>query len=125
MKSKSALLERGREAYVNADDNLLQLLTGCDYVPVQRNRGIDAIVNFRESNSIALVRIQRKHEPLSKACDSLRKAASDKNASLPIVVRVGPSDSLLADNEIAEGVQIVDSTSFAIQSLLREAVAVS
>ncbi|MFN9249225.1 MAG: DNA methyltransferase, partial [Planctomycetota bacterium] len=120
VKSESALLESGRDAYVNADRQLLQVLDGCDFVPVQRNNGIDAIINLRECNSIALVRIQRKNETLSDACDAVRRAGSSKNAAMMIVVRTSSQVSLLPDNEVGEGIHSVDSTSFAINSLVQD-----
>lgn len=73
VKAESVLLETGREAYLNADYQVLEISAGRDYVPEHRNNGIDAIVNLRDNDSIALVRIQRKNETLPEACESIRK----------------------------------------------------
>src|SRR5262249_12109144 len=43
VRSSSRLMEVGREAYRNADEVVLALLQGLEYVPIQRNNGIDAI----------------------------------------------------------------------------------
>ena len=44
MKTSSELLRKGRDAYVQSDEESLTHLRGLPIVPVQRNRGIDAIL---------------------------------------------------------------------------------
>ncbi|TVQ03615.1 MAG: site-specific DNA-methyltransferase [Planctomycetaceae bacterium] len=125
VKTESALLETGRASYANADSQLLQCLSGCDYVPVQRNSGIDAIVNAPTTNSIALVRIQRADETVNEAASLLIKASRGKNADLLIVVKTRHVATLFDDDEATTNVQVIESTAFAVNeavaALQREA----
>ncbi len=120
VKSESALLESGRDSYSTADFQLLQLLTGCDYVPVHRNNGIDAIVNSTDLKAIALVRIQRAPETIAEAASCLIKASRGKNAALLVVVKTKDVPALFGDEEPAQDVLIVDATGHAIRSALRQ-----
>lgn len=124
IKTESALLETGRESFLNADPQLLQCLSGCDYVPVQRNSGIDAIINVPQLNSIALVRVQRPQESMGEAAAALVRASIEKNAALLIVVKTRNVATLFADDEVPANVQIFESTGFsineAIETLRRE-----
>jgi len=105
---------------ITADAQLLQLLTGCDYVPVQRNNGIDAIVNAADLKSIALVRIQRSHETAAEAASCLVKASREKNAALLIVVKTKDVPTLFGDDEFPSNVFVVDAAGHAIDVALRK-----
>ena len=118
VKTQSALLESGRESYVNADSQILQCLSGCDYVPVQRNNGIDAIVNAPERNSIALVRVQRPNETVSETAAALFRASKEKNAAILIVVKTRNVATLFADDGVPHDVQVVESAAFAINEVI-------
>ncbi len=118
VKTESALLENGRDSYVNADSQLLQCLSGCEYVPIQRNNGIDAIINAPQLNSIALVRVQRPHETISEAANALVRAATEKNATLLIVVKTRNVATLFVDDDVPSDVQVIESTGFAINEAI-------
>ena len=118
VKTESALLESGRESYVNVDSQVLLCLSGCEYVPIQRNKGIDAIVNAAHLNAVALVRVQRQHETISEAANALVRAASGKNAALLILIRTRIVPTLFDDDEVPTAVHIVDSAGFAINQAI-------
>lgn len=118
VKTESALLETGRDSYVNADSQLLQCLTGCDYVPVQRNAGIDAIINVPIMNAIALVRVQRPGESVSEAATALVRASKEKNAALLIVIKTRNAETLFAEDDVPVDVQVIESTGFAINEAI-------
>lgn len=120
VKSESALLESGRDTYNTADAQLMQSLIGCDYVPVQRNNGIDAIVNAADLKSIALVRVQRAHETVAEAASCLMKASKEKNAALLIVVKTKDVPTLFEDDEFPADVFVVDAAGHAIDVALRK-----
>lgn len=119
IKTESALLDAGRETYANADMQLLQILDGCDFVPVQRNRGIDAIVNVPNQNAIAFIRIQRKGEALGEVIRALIQAGRGKNASLLIVIQTEESSQSDAVNKISKKVRVIEAASLTIQKILR------
>lgn len=98
---------------------LLQILDGCDFVPVQRNRGIDAIVNVPNQNAIAFIRIQRKGEALGEVIRALIQAGRGKNASLLIVIQTEESSQSDAVNKISKKVRVIEAASLTIQKILR------
>jgi len=118
VKTESALLESGRESYTNADTELLQCLAGCEFVPIQRNKGIDAIINAEQLNAVVLVRIQREHETVSQAATALVRASREKNSALLIVIRMRTVPALFDDDEVPAGVHIIDSAGFAISQVI-------
>ncbi len=118
VKTESALLESGRESYINVDAQLLQCLSGCEYVPIQRNKGIDAIINAEHLNAVALVRVQRQHETISEAANALVRASSEKNAALLILIRTRTVPTLFNDDEVPADVHIIDSAGFAINQVI-------
>jgi site-specific DNA-methyltransferase (adenine-specific) len=74
MRSESALLVRGREAYRAAGAELLAELGDLELVPVQRNRGMDAILRAQVAGSTVALRVQRAGEALEDAAALLLRA---------------------------------------------------
>src|SRR5690554_2849513 len=66
IKTESNLLKNGRDSYVNSDKEALGLLLGVPFHPVQRNKGIDAILVEQFEGSPVLVRVQKKNETLAE-----------------------------------------------------------
>ncbi|MBX9694863.1 MAG: site-specific DNA-methyltransferase [Cyanobacteria bacterium] len=86
IKSDSNLLNAGRSSYQQADERLLQLLDGLDFVPVQRNRGIDAFLNYEYRGSLIPLRFQREDETVIQAAEKLHKAASKKQSEVMFLI---------------------------------------
>ena len=78
IKTHSNLLKNGRNSYINADKDALALLKGIDFNPVQRNKGIDAILVDVYKNSPVLVRVQKENETLAESAAYLMKAKKTK-----------------------------------------------
>ena len=90
VKTSSELLRRGRDAYVQSSDEVLLYLHGLPIVPVQRNRGIDAILKTQPGQNPVLIRVQRHGESLLDAADSLHNAGQSKQpATLVLVITQG------------------------------------
>lgn len=121
-KTESALLQKGRAAYANADEKALSILTGLDCVPVQRNAGIDAFLKMPAGNSPIPIRVQRENEPLSEAVNKLTKAAKSKHAARAILVRTHEDVGLVFDAEIPDFVILVDSASYRISGMTEELI---
>lgn len=85
-KTESRLTLVGRNRYEEADGDALACLRGIDAIPVQRNKGMDAIVPCRDGAGNALVRVQRSHETIPEAVGALQRAAVGKEAARLIVV---------------------------------------
>ena len=119
-KSESHLLTWGREAYRNADEGLLTLLQGLEYVPVHRNRGIDAILKQDLEGTAIPVRVQREGETVLEACNKLYRAAKDKNARIMFLVAQTQDSRLLLDGDFPPGVVVISTPALGIvQSLAK------
>lgn len=86
VKTESTLLSKGRESYRQADEAALRLLGDLDFVPVHRNKGIDAILIEPYKGRPVPVRVQRSNEPMIDAARALLKASRSKHAKLMILV---------------------------------------
>ncbi|WP_206107884.1 DNA methyltransferase [Paludisphaera rhizosphaerae] len=111
VRSRSKLVERGRESYRTADAECLALLAGLDYAPVHRNAGVDAILTERSPSGPILVRVQRVGESPADAAAKLHRAGASKAAGrLLLIVRepIVDRSNWPADVEAIEspGVQI-------------------
>jgi len=74
VKTESRLLEKGREAYRAEDVRLLAELGELELVPVQRNKGMDAILRQQYQERPVAVRVQRVGESLERALELLQRA---------------------------------------------------
>jgi site-specific DNA-methyltransferase (adenine-specific) len=121
-KTESALLQKGRAAYDNADKDALSLLQGLDLVPVQRNSGIDAFLKISDGNLLVPVRVQLQDEALSEAADKLYRASKTKNAVRAILIRTHEDIKLLFGTQLPESIIVVDSPAFQIKQKMSEIV---
>ena len=86
-RTSSELLRKGRDSYLQSDEDSLAILCGLPVVPVQRNRGIDAILNAKPGESPILIRVQRRGESLADAAELLHSAGRSKQpATLVLIV---------------------------------------
>ena len=115
-KTSSELLRKGRESYVQSDEDALAFLHGLPIVPVQRNRGIDAILKTAPGESSVLIRVQRRGENLADAAELLHSAGLSKQpATLILIVtdsqqppglfNILPLDVLLVNSTASELVE--------------------
>lgn len=87
VRTSSELLRKGREAYVQCNEEALAYLHGLPIIPVQRNRGIDAILKTQPGENPILVRVQRSGESLADAAELLHNAGRSKQpATLVLLV---------------------------------------
>ena len=117
VRSRSRLMERGRESYRTADPECLALLSGLDCVPVHRNAGIDAILKESPDAGPVAVRVQREGESAAEAAAKLRRAGAAKRASRLFLVVRGPVEVGAG----LEGVEVIEAPSAAILRRLRQA----
>jgi len=87
VKTSSELLRKGRSSYIQYDEEALAYLHGLPIIPVQRNRGIDALLRTKAGDSPVLIRVQRRGESLADAAELLWTAGQSKQpATLVLVV---------------------------------------
>ena len=112
VKTSSELLRKGRESYVQSDESALAFLHGIKFVPVQRNRGIDGLLNSAPGEKPILLRVQRQGESLSDAVELLHAAGRSKQPATLVLIATQsqhtdglfsmlPSDILVV-NSVAE-----------------------
>jgi site-specific DNA-methyltransferase (adenine-specific) len=117
-RTESALLAAGRESYRNADEAALSLLVGLDYVPVQRNSGIDAILRQDLEGTPISVRIQRQHETIGEAAQKLFLASASKGARVMFLVVVAKGGEFSFGEGLPEGVVLIESPMIGIRDHL-------
>lgn len=119
IKTESNLLKNGRDSYVNSDKEALGLLSGIPFNPVQRNKGIDAILVEQFENAPVLVRVQKKNETLSEAATHLLKAKTTKQSKKVILIQTEEND-LFDELEEQEGMIILQSPSILMARSLKK-----
>ncbi|MCK9395414.1 MAG: site-specific DNA-methyltransferase [Methylobacter sp.] len=120
VKTESALLNKGRLSYINADEKSLAILSGLDILPVHRNAGIDAILKRNYLSKPVPVRVQREYETLSEAVGKLLAAAKRKGAEIAFLVATNTAQDLFdfkADDCI---VKIINSPALEINATIEQ-----
>ena len=120
VKTESALLNKGRTSYVNADEKALAILSGLDIFPVHRNGGIDAILKKNYLSKPVPIRVQREQETILEAITKLLFAAKKKNAQIAFLVVINQTQDFLdfqLDNCI---IKIINSPSLEINSFIEK-----
>jgi site-specific DNA-methyltransferase (adenine-specific) len=109
-KTSSELLRIGRESYVQSDEDSLAYLHGLEIIPVQRNRGIDAILKTLPGENPVLIRVQRRGENLADAAEAIHNAGQSKQPAtlILIVTDLQPPSGLF--NMLPSDVLLVNST---------------
>lgn len=120
IKTESNLLKKGRDSYVNADANALSYLQGVDFNPVQRNKGIDAILVEQFESSPTLVRVQKNNEPLDQAASLLAKAMKIKKSKKSILIQTSNEENLFETIIDVKGMEIVLSPALQISTLIKK-----
>jgi site-specific DNA-methyltransferase (adenine-specific) len=109
-KTSSELLRKGRETYVQSDEEALAYLHGLPIVPVQRNRGIDAILKIPPGGNPVLIRVQRRGENLAGAAELLHGAGRSKQPATLVLVVTDPQQPAGLFNLPPSDVVLVNST---------------
>jgi site-specific DNA-methyltransferase (adenine-specific) len=109
----------GREAYRVADEDALSHLKGLDFVPVQRNQGIDAFLKTGLDSGAIPVRVQRAGESLIDAASVLHKAAKTKEV-LAMILIATQIDLGFDISSLFPKIIIVDTAPNAISKVVRD-----
>jgi site-specific DNA-methyltransferase (adenine-specific) len=109
-KTFSEVLRKGRETYIQSDEEALAYLLGLPIIPVQRNRGIDAILQISPGENPVLIRVQRRGESLAEAANLLYNAGQSKQPATLVLVVTGSRQSAVLFNMAPPDVLLVNST---------------
>ena len=120
VKTESNLLKNGRDSYINADKTALGLLSGIAFNPVQRNKGIDAILVEQFEGSPILVRVQRKNESVNDAASLLVKAMKTKKSKKSILIQINHNCGLFDALPVHKGMELLQSPAMQVTELLKK-----
>lgn len=109
-KTSSELLRKGRQAYVQSDEASLAFLHGLPIIPVQRNRGIDAILKRLPGENPVLIRVQRRGESLADAAGAIHNAGQSKQPATLVLVITDSQQPASLFNMLPPDVLLVNST---------------
>lgn len=116
VRSESRLLTCGRESYRTAHAESLALLTGLDFVPIQRNKGIDAILKQEVASASVPIRVQRPGESVVEAAAKLHRSGVSKGAKrMFLVVQEADATAL----PVPAGVVLIESPGVAVRKWLQ------
>ena len=110
-------MKKGKAAYCNQTDNMLQILSRLDAIPVQRNKGIDGFLKDGDSIRPIPIKIQRTNETLDSARELLVQACKVNEYKIKILVKTNDKcESTLFDykddREIHDVVVVEDVDDF-------------
>ncbi|HLX60619.1 MAG TPA: site-specific DNA-methyltransferase [Planctomycetota bacterium] len=110
VRTSSELLQKGRDAYIQSDEEALAHLRGLPIVPVQRNRGMDAILNANPGEFPILIRVQRRGESVVEAAESLCIAGRSKQPAILVLIVTDSQQPTGLFNSVSPDVLLVNST---------------
>jgi len=117
IKTESALLKKGRQSYVSADEDALRLLKGVELQPVHRNKGIDAILKTQYLGTPVLIRMQKQNESLTEAAYLLSAAATKRGAIKSFLIKT--QDGFFIENEMPKNIEVVESIPYKINAAIK------
>tara|TARA_R110002124_G_scaffold287337_2_gene473380 strand:+ start:3547 stop:4749 length:1203 start_codon:yes stop_codon:yes gene_type:complete len=115
--TESDLMTKGSKSYFNHDKAAADHLVGIDYIPVQRNKGIDGLLKAELNALPAFIRVQRSNETSLEAAGRLKKAAASKG-KCELIVLLTKLDIYPPSYDL--GVHFIPSASFAIEKMFEE-----
>lgn len=86
VKTESALLKKGTEAYLNNDPWVEAHLAGLSVTRIQRNAGADGLLKEQLFGKAAFVRVQREGESLSQAASALKRTIRSKGEAVGVLI---------------------------------------
>jgi site-specific DNA-methyltransferase (adenine-specific) len=93
VKTESQVVTRGRASYAQVCSDVLAALGDLKAVPVQRNRGIDAIASRQGFEGPVAVRVQRSDESIEIAVDLLARAGRALGCQQMVIVVTEPGST--------------------------------
>lgn len=118
VKTDSALLKKGVEAYLNNDPWVEAHLTGLSITRIQRNAGADALLKEPLFGKMAFVRVQREGESLSRAASALKKTVRSKGEAVGVLISTENDMFAFSDVDI----HVLPSPSLQLKSLAEQEI---
>jgi site-specific DNA-methyltransferase (adenine-specific) len=86
VRTDSALLRKGVEAYLNNDPWVEAHLAGLAVTRIQRNTGADGLLKDGLGGKAAFVRVQRQGESVAEAASALKKTVRSKGDAVGVLI---------------------------------------
>jgi site-specific DNA-methyltransferase (adenine-specific) len=118
IRTESVLLQKGRAAYRQVDRAALAELGELDLVPVQRNKGMDAILRQQYLGRPVALRVQRRGEPAEQAAQLLARAGQSKKCALMILVLTDAKDCKVTTSRWPANMVVIENTTTQIARAL-------
>ncbi|HAT1932926.1 TPA: site-specific DNA-methyltransferase [Legionella pneumophila] len=115
IKTKSALLEKGEDSYINKNNPIFQYFSEESILPVQRNLGIDGMLKKEQDGKKVFIKIQRKDESISTAASKMLKAAESKGNCICILLKTQKDE---IQKPISDKVLLLESPDLQLSQLL-------
>lgn len=113
VKTESELLKKGKEAYINQDPKITEILDRLHIIPVQRNKGIDGFLKTEKSFKPIPVRIQKENETLENAMKLLLQACQKNGYQKKVIIKTNDfrNTQLFAftDQRVDDNIIVVDN----------------
>lgn len=117
--TKSYLLSKGAEEYLEKTEQELSILEQVNAIPVQRNSGIDGFLKEYYEGFPVPVKIQGIYETLEDAIEKLEKASYGKGYALKIVIQTRESEISRLFG-IKTDVKIIKSIELQLKELIKK-----
>jgi len=118
IKTLSNLLKKGEKSYDSHDKRIHSFLGDLDFVPVQRNKGLDAILKKEFSSKKVYIKLQSESETISESCQLLLKATKNKGDSYRIVIQTKRDVETLLAIDLPLEVIVIRSPNIEISQVL-------
>ncbi|MDO7253479.1 DNA methyltransferase [Helicobacter cappadocius] len=116
IKTHSVVLHKGRDYFLNQQIDLEKYLFGVEFIPVQRNNGIDAILKQQFNNAPILIKIQKENESLYDAYQKLQQAIKIKKSQKSFLIQTHSDVHSLLNNFDDHRISIVKNLSAVLES---------
>ncbi len=107
--TKSELLDKGADSYLEKTEKELAILQNINAIPVQRNSGIDGFLRERVNGKPVPVKIQGEFETLEDAIEKIERASKGKGYKYKVVIQTKDSSGSSRLFEIQSEVEVVKS----------------
>ncbi|MBF0134469.1 MAG: site-specific DNA-methyltransferase [Magnetococcales bacterium] len=100
VRTESALMRDGIEAYTNHDPWVESHLVGLSYSRIQRNSGMDAILKESIGGKNVFLRVQRENEALSQTVFLLENAIKNKGDAIGFVIATHDEPLVMRESNV-------------------------
>ena len=120
IESKSLLLEKGRNSYLNANTNLETYLKEIQYTPIQRNKNLDAILKEKVNGNFVFVLIQKVSTEYENELVNFDKAITKKGGGLGLFIS-NTTTKLDETIKLTNNISVISTPVVSINALIKSA----